>query len=59
MNAKPKTAISMGQHEVVALGDVVDINPRDGNDKLADDSLASFIPMKCVEEESGDRKSVV
>jgi type I restriction enzyme S subunit len=35
------------------LGEVVDINPRPGNGELADDSLASFIPMKCVEEESG------
>ena len=35
------------------LGEVADINPRPGNGHLEDDSLASFIPMKCVEEESG------
>jgi type I restriction enzyme S subunit len=38
---------------VVPLGEVVDFNPRFGKDELADDSLASFIPMRCVEEESG------
>jgi type I restriction enzyme S subunit len=38
---------------VVPLGKVVDFNPRLGKDELADDSLASFIPMKCVEKESG------
>ena len=43
----------MGQHKVVPLGEVVDVNPRFGKDELADNSLASFIPMKCVEEESG------
>ena len=53
MNANPKTATPTGQHEVVALSEVVDFNPRFGKDELADDSLASFIPMKCVEEESG------
>src|SRR5690349_13882865 len=37
----------------VPLGEVVDINPRFGKDELADDMLASFVPMKCVEEESG------
>ena len=38
---------------VVPLCEVVAVNPRPGDDKRADDSLASFIPMKCVEEESG------
>lgn len=38
---------------VVPLSEVVDFNPRFGKDELADDSLASFIPMRCVEEESG------
>lgn len=37
---------------VVRIGDVVEINPRPG-DQVAADSLASFIPMRCVEEESG------
>ena len=32
---------------------MVEFNPRFGKDELANDSLASFIPMKCVEEESG------
>jgi type I restriction enzyme, S subunit len=39
--------------KLVSLGEVVDFNPRFGKEELADDSLASFIPMKCVEEESG------
>src|SRR5438552_986988 len=39
--------------KTVSLGEVVEFNPRFGKDELADDSLASFIPMKCVEEESG------
>src|SRR5207247_3564722 len=38
---------------VMAIGDVADINPRPGQDELSDDSLATFLPMKCVEEESG------
>jgi type I restriction enzyme S subunit len=42
----------------VPLGEVVDISPRFGKDELADDSLASFIPMKCVEEESGRFESL-
>ncbi|MDA1274473.1 MAG: hypothetical protein O2960_10550 [Verrucomicrobia bacterium] len=42
-----------GAWPVVPLSEVVEINPRSGDDKLADDTLASFIPMKCVEEESG------
>jgi len=64
MNATPKIEAPTGQHKVVALSEVVDFNPRFGKDELADDSLASFIPMKCVEEESGrfeplgDRKVV-
>lgn len=41
------------RHEACALSEVVDINPRFSRDELAADSLASFIPMKCVEEESG------
>ncbi|MCY7287735.1 MAG: restriction endonuclease subunit S, partial [Cryobacterium sp.] len=31
----------------------MDINPRLGDAEPADDALASFIPMRCVEEESG------
>jgi type I restriction enzyme S subunit len=40
------------------LGEVVDFSPRFGKDELADDSFASFIPMKCVEEESGRFESL-
>ncbi len=42
----------------VPLGEVVDFSPRFGKDELADDSFASFIPMKCVEEESGRFESL-
>ena len=42
-----------GDWPVVPLSEVVEINPRPSDEKLADDALASFIPMKCVEEESG------
>lgn len=52
-NAHSHEDAKEGDWPVVTLGEVVDINPRPGDDKLADDSLASFIPMKCVEEESG------
>ena len=48
----PEGAIE-GAWPVVPLSEVVEINPRPGDGKIADDSLASFIPMKCVEEESG------
>lgn len=37
----------------VLLSEVVDFNPRFGKDELDGDSLASFIPMRSVEEESG------
>ena len=46
MSSKPRA-------DVAHLGDVVEINPRFGKDELDDTKLASFIPMKCVEEESG------
>ncbi len=55
-NTPPHTSSPEGAKEgwrSVALGEIVEINPRFGKDELADDSLASFIPMKCVEEESG------
>jgi type I restriction enzyme, S subunit len=39
--------------DFVPLSEVVDINPRFEKGELEDGSLASFIPMKCVEEESG------
>jgi len=42
-----------GGWAVVPLGEVVDVNPRPDSDELHNDSLASFIPMKCVEAESG------
>ena len=35
------------------IGEVADINPRSQKDELDDDTLASFVPMKCVEAESG------
>lgn len=38
---------------LVRISDVVGINPRPEIDALEDDTLASFVPMKCVEEESG------
>ncbi len=44
---------AQGGWSVVPLGSVVDINPRPELDKLDDGKLASFIPMKCVEEEIG------
>jgi type I restriction enzyme S subunit len=47
------TIATHGAWPVVSLGDVVEINPRFGKEELSDDSLASFVPMKCVEEESG------
>lgn len=37
----------------IPLSHVVDVNPRFGKDELDEHSVASFIPMKCVEEESG------
>ncbi len=46
------------ERPIVPLGDVVEFNPRFSKDELADDSLASFIPMKCVEEESGRFESL-
>ncbi|MFT5471351.1 MAG: type I restriction enzyme S subunit [Verrucomicrobiales bacterium] len=35
------------------ISEVVDINVRPKRDELDDDTLASFVPMKCVEAESG------
>jgi type I restriction enzyme S subunit len=49
----PLQEASTGRKKIVPLGEVVEFNLRFGKDELADDSLASFIPMKCVEEESG------
>jgi type I restriction enzyme S subunit len=53
MSATRQTTGPKCRTKVVLLGEVVEFNPRFGKDELADDSLASFIPMKCVEEESG------
>jgi type I restriction enzyme S subunit len=53
MSMNATTATPTTRRKVVPLGEVVDFNPRFGKDEIADDSLASFIPMKCVEEESG------
>jgi type I restriction enzyme S subunit len=51
----PESSFSVPREAValVPLGQVADINPRFGKDELADDTLVSFVPMKCVEEESG------
>jgi type I restriction enzyme S subunit len=51
----PESSFSVLREAValVPLGQVADINPRFGKDELADDMLATFVPMKCVEEESG------
>lgn len=38
---------------IVPIGQVVEINPRPEIETLDDDTLVSFVPMKCVEEESG------
>jgi len=35
------------------IGEVADINPRSMKNELDDDTLASFVPMKCVEAETG------
>lgn len=43
---------------MTTFSEVVSINPRSSNDELPDDMLASFIPMKCVEEESGRFESL-
>lgn len=53
MNAAFKTSVPQEKVALVRLGEVVDINPRFGKDDLTDDTLASFLPMKCVEEVSG------
>ncbi len=58
LNNTPKdtpshTGAKEGTWPVVPIGEVVVINPRPSDNKLADDALASFIPMKCMEEESG------
>jgi type I restriction enzyme S subunit len=47
------SSVSLKAVALAPLGDVVDINPRFNKDELTDDMLASFVPMKCVEEESG------
>jgi type I restriction enzyme S subunit len=39
--------------DALPIGDVADINVRPKKGELDDDTLASFIPMKCVEAESG------
>jgi type I restriction enzyme S subunit len=53
MSVGHEAAAETRRKNLVPLGEVVDFNPRFGIDELADDSLASFIPMRCVEEESG------
>lgn len=47
------TPVTEDGWKTVPLAEVVLINPRPAKDELQDDALASFIPMKCVEEESG------
>ncbi|MGH8148008.1 MAG: restriction endonuclease subunit S [Rhodanobacteraceae bacterium] len=53
MNAVLKAHAPPENVALAQLGEVVDINPRFGKDELTDGMLASFVPMKCVEEESG------
>lgn len=48
---KDERVIPAASWQAVPLGEVVEINPRP--EKLPDEMLASFVPMKCVEEESG------
>jgi type I restriction enzyme, S subunit len=38
---------------VAPLGELAHVNPRSFDDPPADDDLVSFVPMACVEEESG------
>ena len=47
MNTLPK------DWKCTPIADVADINLRPRKGELDDDALASFVPMKCVEEESG------
>jgi type I restriction enzyme S subunit len=58
MKATRQIAAPTKRTKIVPLVEVVEFNPRFGKDELADDSLASFIPMKCVEEESGRFESL-
>src|SRR5947209_6333525 len=44
---------SSNDWKLMKIGDVADINPRPGKDELDDETFVSFIPMRCVEEESG------
>lgn len=39
--------------EITTIGEVAEINPRLEKTDIDDDTLASFVPMKCVEAESG------
>lgn len=39
--------------EITTIGEIAEINPRLGKSDFDDDTLASFVPMKCVEAESG------
>ena len=58
MKATRQTAAPTKRTKIVPLVEVVEFNPRFGKDELANDSLASFIPMRCVEEESGRFESL-
>ena len=58
MKATRQLAAPTKRTKIISLVEVVEFNPRFGKDELADDSLASFIPMKCVEEESGRFESL-
>ncbi|MDI1336359.1 MAG: restriction endonuclease subunit S [Lacunisphaera sp.] len=51
-------SIRANNWSVVRFSDVVDINPRPELDELGGDALVSFVPMKCVEEESGRFRSL-
>src|SRR5207248_3532008 len=63
MNESPsqqymQAPVKQGVWKTMLLGEVIDFNPRFGKDEFADDSLASFIPMRCVGEESGRFESL-
>jgi type I restriction enzyme S subunit len=45
--------LSENTRPLVPIAQVTDINPRPDTDSLDDNTLVSFVPMKCVEEESG------
>jgi type I restriction enzyme S subunit len=54
MNLSPQGAVQFQvEWEITTIGEIAEINPRLGKSDIDDDTLASFVPMKCVEAESG------